>query len=57
MNMTLNEHGIKMVRSGIPITGIKTERDIFTLLRLGWVEPPDRTGPEALRHLPKGKKE
>lgn len=57
MNMTLNEHGIKLVRSGLQITGIKTEKDIFKLLHLAWVEPPARTGPEALVHVPKGKKD
>jgi DNA polymerase/3'-5' exonuclease PolX len=45
---TLNEHALTALRSGRPVTGIKTERDIFTALRIAWREPHERTGPEAM---------
>lgn len=45
---TLNEHALTQVSTGRTVTGIKTERDIFTVLKLRWVEPPDRTGPDAV---------
>lgn len=45
---TLNEHALTTLRTGRPVTGIKTERDIFTALRIAWREPHERTGPEAL---------
>jgi DNA polymerase/3'-5' exonuclease PolX len=45
---TLNEHALTRVSDGTPVKGIKTERDIFTVLKLVWREPPDRTGPEAV---------
>jgi hypothetical protein len=34
------------VSSGRPVSGVKTERDIFSLLKLQWREPTDRTGPD-----------
>jgi DNA polymerase/3'-5' exonuclease PolX len=43
---TLNEHGITQVSSGRSVSGVKTERDIFSLLKLQWREPTDRTGPD-----------
>jgi DNA polymerase/3'-5' exonuclease PolX len=43
---TLNEHGITQVSSGRAVSGVKTERDIFSLLKLQWREPTDRTGPD-----------
>jgi DNA polymerase/3'-5' exonuclease PolX len=55
MGLTLNEHALTQVSTGRPITGIKTERDIFGILRLAWVEPPDRTGPGAVRPIAKEK--
>lgn len=57
MGFTLNEHALSLVKSGTIVHGIKTEKDIFAVLRLAWVEPPSRTGPEALVHLPKKNKE
>ena len=45
---TLNEHALTHVKMGIPIQGIRTEKDIFAALKLRWVEPRDRTGPEAV---------
>jgi len=48
---TLNEHGITQVSSGRSVSGVKTEKDIFALLKLQWREPTDRTGPEAVTFL------
>ena len=45
---TLNEHALTQVSSGKTVRGIKTERDIFSALKLKWVEPVDRTGPDAV---------
>ena len=45
---TLNEHGIVQVSTGRSVSGVKTEKDIFSLLKLVWREPKDRTGPEAV---------
>jgi DNA polymerase/3'-5' exonuclease PolX len=45
---TLNEHALTQVSSGKTVKGIKTERDIFSALKLKWVEPVDRTGPDAV---------
>jgi DNA polymerase/3'-5' exonuclease PolX len=45
---TLNEHALTTLRKGYPVLGIKTERDIFTALRIAWREPHERTGPEAV---------
>ena len=55
MGLTLNEHALTQVSTGRPVTGIKTERDIFGVLRLAWVEPPDRTGPDAVTLITKVK--
>jgi DNA polymerase/3'-5' exonuclease PolX len=44
---TLNEHALTALKSGRTVTGIKTERDIFTALRIAWREPHERTGAEA----------
>jgi DNA polymerase/3'-5' exonuclease PolX len=48
MGLTLNEHALTVVKTGVPIQGIKTERDLFNILKLEWREPQDRTGPEAV---------
>jgi len=48
MGLTLNEHALTVVKTGAPIQGIKTERDLFNILKLEWREPQDRTGPEAV---------
>jgi len=45
---TLNEHGIVQVSTGRSVSGVKTEKDIFSLLKLVYREPKDRTGPEAV---------
>jgi DNA polymerase/3'-5' exonuclease PolX len=45
---TMNEHGVTRVSDGMAVRGIKSERDIFTFLKLEWREPADRTGPEAV---------
>lgn len=45
---TLNEHGIVHVKMGKAVRGIKTERDIFALLKMEWREPTERTGAEAV---------
>jgi DNA polymerase IV len=45
---TLNEHAITQVSSGKQVQGVRSEQDLFKLLKLRWVEPVDRTGPEAL---------
>jgi DNA polymerase/3'-5' exonuclease PolX len=45
---TLNEHGIVHVKMGKAVRGIKTERDIFTLLKMEWREPTERTGADAV---------
>lgn len=49
--LTLNEHAITLVRSGQKVFGVETEKELFKLLKLRWVEPVDRTGPDALRPL------
>lgn len=46
--LTLNEHAITFVRNGKRLPGVKTERELFKLLKLRWVEPVDRTGPDAV---------
>jgi DNA polymerase/3'-5' exonuclease PolX len=48
LGYTLNEHGIVGVKSGLSVKGVKTEKNLFALLKLKWVEPVDRTGPEAV---------
>jgi DNA polymerase IV len=55
LGFTLNEHALTHIATGRPVTGIKTERDIFGALRLTWVEPPDRTGPDAVMPIAKEK--
>lgn len=45
---TLNEHGIVHIKTGCSVKGVKTEKDLFSLLKLQWVEPVNRTGPESL---------
>jgi DNA polymerase lambda len=45
---TLNEHALTQVSSGKQVSGIRSEQDLFKLLKLRWVEPVDRTGPEAV---------
>jgi DNA polymerase lambda len=45
---TLNEHALTVVHTGRPVRGIRTEKDIFTALKLVWREPVDRVGPEAV---------
>jgi DNA polymerase/3'-5' exonuclease PolX len=46
--LTLNEHGIAFIKSGKNIRGVRTERDIFTILKMVWKEPEERTGPAAV---------
>jgi DNA polymerase lambda len=46
--LTLNEHAITFVRNGKQLPGVKTEKELFKLLKLRWVEPVDRTGPDAV---------
>jgi DNA polymerase/3'-5' exonuclease PolX len=53
MGFTLNEHALTVVKTGDRVSGIRDERQLFKVLRLAWVEPPARTGPEALVHVPK----
>jgi len=48
---TLNEHGIKRVTTGLPVSGIKTEKDIFALLKILYREPTDRDGSEKMTPL------
>jgi len=45
---TLNEHAITQVSSGKQVSGVRSEQDLFKLLKLKWVEPVDRTGPAAV---------
>lgn len=45
---TLNEHALTQVSTGKPVGGIRSERDIFTVLKLQWREPHERTGPDAV---------
>jgi DNA polymerase/3'-5' exonuclease PolX len=44
---TLNEHALTQVSTGKTVGGIKSERDIFKVLKLQWREPTERTGAEA----------
>lgn len=48
LGFTLNEHALTSLKRGLPVKGLKTERDIFTALRIAWREPHERTGPDAL---------
>jgi DNA polymerase/3'-5' exonuclease PolX len=43
MKHKLTQHGIKNMRTGKMITGIKSEKDIFAFLRIPFKEPEDRT--------------
>jgi len=45
---TLNEHGLIRTATGVTVSGLRQEKDIFTALQLTWKEPADRTGPEAV---------
>ena len=45
---TLNEHGLIRTATGVFVTGLIQERDIFAALGLQWKEPHERTGPEAI---------
>jgi DNA polymerase beta len=49
---TLNEHALTQVSTGKTVGGIKTERDIFTVLKIQWREPHERTGPDAVVFCP-----
>lgn len=55
LGFTLNEHALTHVASGRTVGGIRSERDILSVLGLAWVEPTARTGPEAMMVLPKKK--
>ena len=55
LGFTLNEHALTHVASGRTVSGIRSEKEPFSVLGLAWVEPPDRTGPEAVV-VTKGKK-
>jgi DNA polymerase/3'-5' exonuclease PolX len=45
---TLNEHALTQLSSGKQVSGVRTEQELFKLLKLRWVEPVDRTGSEAV---------
>jgi DNA polymerase/3'-5' exonuclease PolX len=45
---TLNEHALTHLKTGRPVSGFRTERDIFKALGIQWREPHERTGAEAL---------
>jgi DNA polymerase/3'-5' exonuclease PolX len=46
----LNEYGIKKLNSNSYLSGFKTEKDIFKLLKVEYLEPKDRY-PMNVRHL------
>jgi DNA polymerase lambda len=48
---TLNEHALTQVSTGRTVMGIRTERDIFTVLKLQWREPTERTGADACQPI------
>ena len=48
---TLNEHALTHVATGKAVVGIKSERDIFTALKVQWREPHERTGTDAFQCL------
>jgi DNA polymerase lambda len=48
---TLNEHALTHVATGKPVAGLKAERDIFTVLKVQWREPHERTGTDAFQLL------
>jgi DNA polymerase/3'-5' exonuclease PolX len=39
--LTLNEHGLT-TKAGIPVHGIRTEKDLFKALKIEWKEPEER---------------
>jgi DNA polymerase/3'-5' exonuclease PolX len=45
---TLNEHALTHVRLGKPVKGIRDESTIFSVLKIEWREPHERTGPDAV---------
>ena len=47
LGLTLNEHGMAR-KTGEQVTGIRTERDIFSYLKMAWKEPAERLGAEAV---------
>jgi DNA polymerase/3'-5' exonuclease PolX len=57
LGFTLNEHALTHVKTGAIVHGIRSERDIMSCLRLAWVEPTDRTGPDVVVPLAPAKKE
>jgi len=48
---TLNEHALTHLATGKPVTGIKSERDIFAGLKVQWREPHERTGAAAFQPI------
>lgn len=51
LGYTLNEHCLMHILTATPVQGICNEKDLFSHLKLKWVEPVDRTGPEAVSLL------
>lgn len=51
MGFRLNEHGIIHVKSGKPVTGIHSEQDIFSLLKMRWKEPHERLAADTVESL------
>lgn len=51
MGFRLNEHGIIHIKSGKPVTGIQSEQDIFTLLRMRWKNPHERLLADTVQDL------
>ena len=50
LKFKLNEYGIKKIGSNDYLTGIKTEKDIFKLLKVEYLEPKDRY-PMNIKHI------
>jgi len=48
MGYTLNEHALTDVKTGAPVLGLKSEEEIFAFLKLRWVLPKERIGPDAV---------
>ena len=48
---TLNEHALTHVATGKAVVGLKSERDIFTALKVQWREPHERIGAGAFQLL------
>lgn len=42
MGFRLNEHGLLHTKTNKYVTGIRTEKDIFTILKMDWKEPHER---------------